>query len=69
MGSIVPGAGAVPGAEREDPGRWGWGAERCWHLGTPEWGAKERNHGRENGIGQLGQVGVTERGVCREGSR
>lgn len=50
MGSIVPGAGAVPGAGREDPGEGSRGEEEergagIW--GDREWGAKERNQGKK----------------------
>lgn len=73
MGSIVPGAGAVPGAGSEDPGEGRRGEEEreagIW--GYRMWGAKERIQGTENGLGTVGQVEGwgEEGGVDGVGSR
>lgn len=59
MGSIVPGAGAVPGAGREDPGEGSRGEEErgagIW--GDPRVGSQGKKPGKENGIGTVGPVG------------
>lgn len=53
MGSIVPGAGAVPGAGRgrEDPGdgSWGWGVEGSLMFGEPENEESRRETRKRNG--------------------
>lgn len=53
MGSIVPGAGAVPGAGRgrEDPGdgSWGWGVEGSLVFGEPENEESRRETRKRNG--------------------
>lgn len=55
MGSIVPGAGAVPGAGRgrEDPGDgiWGWGVEGSLVFGEPENEESRKRNGREQAAG------------------
>lgn len=49
MGSIVPGAGAVPGAGREDPGEGSKGEEGKGNrrLGRLRVGAKEKIRGKK----------------------
>lgn len=53
MGSIVPGAGAVPGAGRgrEDPGdgSWGWGVEGSLVFGEPENEESRKEARKRNG--------------------
>lgn len=59
MGSIVPGAGAVPGAEREDPGE----GSRGRRTGQPASGEiksgepRIETRGKKMANGQLGRMG------------
>lgn len=72
MGSIVPGAGAVPGAERgsEDPGdgSWGWGVEGSLAFGEPENEVPRKETRKRNGRGQAGRLRGRKGGVDEKGS-
>lgn len=70
MGSIVPGAGAVPGAEREDPGEGSRG-----RTGRPASGEIKSGEprietgGKKMAQGQLGRMGGGGGGRCNWGGK
>lgn len=69
MGSIVPGAGAVPGAGKEDPrdGSWGWGGEGSPAFGEPESGdPRKETTERKSRIQQLGGLREREAWIGRD---
>lgn len=73
MGSIVPGAGAVPGAGRgrEDPGdgSWGWGVEGSLAFGEPENEDLRKEMRRRNRESRkAGRLRGRKGGVDEEGS-